>query len=191
MIIAFTGRIASGKGYAGKYLARLHGAFQIDYSESLHEALSIIDIPETRDNLQMLSQFLRSRFGADTFQRAVLKKIQTSSNVLISLFGIRRIADFQDIKMQFPFFLVYIDSDFDTRFKRNKERNQRKKDNEMSKEQFRRKDEEEPEFQIESLKPVADFIVENNGTLEEFSKKLESVFQQILQDERFKSISQK
>lgn len=179
-IIAFTGRKACGKGVAGDLLVQKYHAFPIDYSASLHEALAIMGVSEVQDNIAKLSMFLRSRFGADVFQRAVLKKINNSSSDLISLFGVRREADYEGIKKEFPFHLVYIDSDFQTRYSRYTARNQRKGDKEMDIDQFRLKDEEEPELQIESLKAKADFVIENNGTREEFEEKLQEIFSSIL-----------
>ncbi|MEK7648854.1 MAG: hypothetical protein AAB400_02970 [Patescibacteria group bacterium] len=175
-IIAFTGRKACGKGVAGNLLAEKYGALRIDYSSSLHEALNILGIPETQDTIPKLSSFLRSRFGVDVMQRAVVKKIRASSASRISLFGARRLTDFDDIKKEFSFHLLYIDSNFEARYQRYIARNQRAGDSEMDRERFRLKDEEEPELQIESLKPLADAVIDNNATLQEFEKKLLEVF---------------
>lgn len=179
-VIAFTGRIACGKGIAGSLLTRLFSAFKIDYSDSLHEALHIMGIVETRDSIQKLSTFLRSHFGNDSFQRAVLKKIKATESSVISLIGVRRLSDFEKIKQEYSFRLIYIESNFEGRFKRYSIRNKCEGDGDLDRNDFREKDNKEPELQIESLKSEADIVIENNGTLEEFQSKLEVIFKKIL-----------
>ena len=179
-IVAFTGRKASGKGVAGAFFAQRYGAHTIDYSISLHEALAIMDIPEIQINITKLSMFLRSRFGADVLQKSVCKKILASQSSLVSLFGVRRVSDFESIKKEYRFQLIFIESQFDIRYQRYIARNQRTGDREMDKKYFQALDESEPELQIESLKPLADYVVENNKTMEEFQKALEEVFETII-----------
>ncbi len=170
-IIAFAGRKACGKGIAGTLLVEKHHAYPIDYSSSLHEALNIMGIPDTQSNIAQLSIFLRTRFGADAFQRAVSKKISSSSSELISLFGARRVSDFDSIQKKYRFFLIYIDSNYENRCKRYTSRT-KAGDSGLNEEEFRVKDNEEPELQIESLKSLADIVIENNGSFDEFRKKL-------------------
>ncbi len=180
-IIAFTGRIACGKGVAGDVLVKKYDAQALDYSGSLHEALNIMGIPETRDTIQKLSSYLRPRFGQDIFQRSVVKKISLVPSNLISLIGVRRPTDFNTLKEQFNFTLIYIDSDFEQRYQRYISRNKGEGDQSSTRDQFQIKDNEEPELLIESLRAAADYVVENNGTREEFEDSLGKVFEKILQ----------
>lgn len=179
IIVAFAGRKASGKGVAGKYLAEKYAAYPIDCSDTLHEVLAIMGISETQDNIARLSMFLRSRFGADVIQRAVVIKISKMDDKLISLMGVRRLSDFDLIKKQYRFALVYVDSEYANRYQRYASRT-KAGDHGSSETEFKLKDEEEPELQIESLKEIADFIVQNNGTLDEFHSSLDEVFKQLL-----------
>lgn len=167
-VIAFAGRIASGKGVANRILSRNWNAYEINYSDSLHEALRIMGIEEARDNIQRLSTFLRSTFGEDRIECAVIQKIKQVSVPHIALCGIRRESDFQYIKKLYPFTLIYIDSTVEQRYRRYIKRGCGTSDQSLTLDEFIIKDMAEPELKIEELKRVSDCIIENNCMLIEF-----------------------
>lgn len=179
-IIAFAGKIACGKGIANHVLALEWGAAEINYSDTLHNALWIIGIDECRDNIEQLSTFLRTTFGGDVFERAMLKKISSTKSNLITLCGIRRASDFNHIREQYALTLIYIESLIEKRYTRYIKRGRGTGDSELSLEAFLDKDTKEPELQIEKLKELSDIVIENNGTLDEFKDNLRTAITHLL-----------
>ncbi len=179
-IIAFTGKIASGKGRAIEHIISRYGLPEIEYKLALKETFELFNIQASREMYQKLSRFLRETYGQDVIERAILKKIRQSYSHAILLGGLRRPSDFDRLKKLFDFYLVYIDSPVKQRYEWMRARLRDAGDAEMTYDTFLIKDQDEAEREIESLKTVADFVIENTGTEQELFKKIDAILDPLL-----------
>lgn len=175
IIIGLAGKMASGKEAAGKYLAEKYGAKKIRFSDPLRQMLDVMDLPDSRKNLQTLSTSVRQNFGDDILSKAMMKLVSGLKDNLIIIDGVRRKTDIENFRNSKKFFLIYIEASTETRYARSVARAENPSDREMTREEFEKKDEAEPEARIETLKNAADFIIDNNGTLEETHNQLENI----------------
>lgn len=171
-IIAFAGRIASGKSKAAETLALDYGMEHIEYSSCIYVVLDIFALPHTRQNIDALSTFLRSAYGQDAFSRAVQKKLRVTTSKWVVLSTIRRASDLDGIRGKYPVHLWYVDAEQRIRYERYVSSARKTGDSDMSFEEFQRIEENEVQRSIPLLKTEAETIIENNSDYKSF---LESV----------------
>lgn len=179
-IVGITGRLASGKGRMTQEILKRYDAEYIKFSNSLRDLLDLYLIPQSRDNIDQLSTFLRRTYGEDVLARAVEKKALASPHDVVIIDGIRRKTDFDCFKKNLYFSLVYIDVKPEIRFERSRNRNENVGDANLSYEQFLAQDSGEPQQEIESLKSVAHYVIDNNGSEENFNRIIDETIKKIL-----------
>ena len=167
-IIGIAGKIACGKGIAAEHIvSRYHAGF-IDYSQFLYQALDIFAVPHERKHINALSIFLRATYGQGIFNNAVGRALKERTEDMVVVTGIRREQELDGLALIPGFVFLYIESDIDVRYRRNQTARRKPGDAEMSFEQFQEKDSDDSNRTIEGLKDRADYVVDNNGTRDEF-----------------------
>ncbi len=179
VIVGIAGKMASGKGRVGEYLMRLYDVDKVKTSYFFREVLNIFDIPESRENLQKLSTFMRSTYGENILARALVKHAQKMAKPIVIVDGVRRYTDIENLKKLPNFFLIYVDADQKIRYERYIKRNENPGDAEMTYETFLVEDNAEPEQQIESLKEHADVVMDNNGTTDQLDAQIKEMLKKI------------
>ncbi len=179
IIVGLAGKIASGKETVGKYLVEKMDGKKIKFSDPLRQILDILDLPDSRQNMQTLSTVVRQNFGGNVLAQAMMKLVARLENKLVVIDGVRRVTDIENFRQLKNFFLVYIDASSKKRFERCVQRKENPGDGEMTRGEFDRKDNAEAEEQIESLKKEADFVVKNDGTMEELYLEIENLLEKI------------
>lgn len=179
IVIGFSGRMGCGKGRASAYLIAHYQAERFRSSDPLRAALDIFAIPQSRENLGKLSTFLRSIYGEDTITKAVAGFMEKSQAPVCIFDGMRRNIDAEMFR-KFPnFTLIFVETDEKIRYERYVKRDENPGDADMSYDEFLKRSNAEPEQEIDNLKNQADYIVKNNGTIEEFEQGIEEVMQNI------------
>ena len=184
MLIGVVGKIAAGKTTIAKFLEEL-GFCRISCSDPLIDLLThnvgeyswIPELPErrepTRDTLIKYGKYLKDKYGEDILIRLTLDKKRNCKNVVID--GVRSKGEIEAVK-QNGGIVIYVDADARLRYERLKKRNASKDRVIKSFENFLEMDEaEETLYQTSRLKKMADFMIMNEGTLEELRKKLENI----------------
>ncbi|MBI2644722.1 hypothetical protein HYW94_00910 [Candidatus Uhrbacteria bacterium] len=179
IIIGIAGRMGCGKGMAGAYLAKKYGAQRFRSSTPLRASLDIFSIPQSRETMQKLSTFLRSAYGENIIAHAVGGLIEKSTAEICIFDGVRRKIDAEIFRARDNFFLLFIETDEKIRYDRYVKRDENPGDAGMPYDEFLKRSNAEPEQEIDLLKERADFVVENNGSVEEFEQKIEEVMQKI------------
>jgi dephospho-CoA kinase len=174
-IIGIAGKIASGKGVAAEHIVSRHHAGFIDYSQFLYRVLDIFAVSHERKNINALSIFLRATYGQGVFNNAVLRELGTVREDIVVVAGIRRDSELDGLREIPGFSLIYVDSDIHARYGRNRMCARKPGDAEMSFEQFAEKDSDDSNNTIEGLKQRADYVIENNGALDEFLTRLDQM----------------
>lgn len=179
-LIGTTGRLASGKGRMAKEILKQFDAEQLRFSDSLRAVLDMYGVPQSRDNIDALSTFLRATYGEQVLAKAVESKALKSSREIVIIDGVRRAIDMETLSKHPHFKLVYIDVRPEIRYERSKSRNENVGDADLTYDEFMKMDSAEPQQQIESLKSIADYVIDNNGSAEEFDAQIKDVLQKAL-----------
>lgn len=167
IIIGIAGEIASGKDTVSRYYEKKYGASMYRFSDVLRDILKRLHLEENRKNLAKASLMLRETFGEDVFARSVAEEIEKDGNSFIVIDGVRRSSDVKSIQGLVGFTLLYINADPKRRHERMNSRNQNADDTTKTFDEFLRDSELESETEIRKLAEEADWIIDNNGTLDE------------------------
>lgn len=175
VIIGVAGEIASGKDTAGKYIAEKYNALSLRFSQPLRDILDRMSLPQNRENMAKLSLYLRKAFGEDVFSKVLLAESEASQNAMIVIDGVRRLPDIIHMETNTHFYFIYIDASADIRYERLIQRRQNTDDATKTPAQFTKDALLETESQILELKERADFVINNEGTLEELERQIDDI----------------
>lgn len=176
-IIGFVGMIASGKGVAARYIVEKYGASYYRFSTMLRNALDRFYLENSRENMQLISTILRKNFDEDVMSKTMAADIAKDANPLIVIDGVRRLADIVWLEKNPDFFLVSIEADAETRYRRVVARAENPGDAKKTFERFLADEKEEADAEIPSVMEKARTKIDNNGTAEDLKKQLDKIVQ--------------
>ncbi len=179
MILALTGEKLAGKDTAAEYLVKKHGAAHIRHSHILDEILQLLAVPVSRRNEIDLGMSLRKLFGDGILGKALAKRVQSAKSDLIVINGVRFADELNNAKA-LGAKIIYITAPEDIRYQRFLKRQEKTDDANMSLEQFRIQEQEPTEINIPALGARADVRIDNTGSLEELSEKVENLIKESL-----------
>ncbi|WP_175058846.1 AAA family ATPase [Thermococcus sp. 2319x1] len=184
MIIGVVGKIAAGKTTIAKFFEE-RGFCRVSCSDPLIDLLThnlseyswLPEVPEksepTRDKLIEYGRYLKETYGEDILIRLALDKKRNCENVVID--GVRSRGEIEAIKKR-DGVIIYVEASPEIRYERLKKRNAGKDKVIKSFEDFLKADEaEEKLYHTSKLKDLADFLIVNEGTLEELKAKVEGI----------------
>ncbi|MEK7634351.1 MAG: AAA family ATPase [Patescibacteria group bacterium] len=179
LIIGLAGEMASGKGTITNFIVKNYNGKNFRFSTILRDIINRLYLEETRENLQKLSTLLRDNFGQDVLSSAIAKEAKNSKDKILAIDGVRRLSDIKFLK-DFPGFkLIYVEADVEKRFQRISARGENTDDNTKTFEQFKKELEQESEIQIKGLRNNADYIINNNGSIEELHNQVDKIIKQL------------
>lgn len=180
IIIGFIGKLASGKGTAAGHLQQKYNAKIVMFSASLRDILDRLYLPQTRKNMQGLSQILREHFGQDTLARVVARDAARAEAEIVAIDGVRRPKDLEYLRSMPNFSLASIIAEPKTRYERMLKRGQNPGEaaGELSFEQFQKNESAEAESLIGEVAKEAKFTVDNNGSLEDLKSQIDKIVEQ-------------
>jgi dephospho-CoA kinase len=179
IIIGIVGEIASGKGTAAEYIKEKYAGTIFKFSTVMRDVLSRLYLPQTRENLQMISLALRQTFGQDLFAKTMARDAAASTSEVTIIDGIRRPSDISELAKLSSFHLITIAADEKTRYERVKERNENANDAEKTWEQFQKESMADTEVTIRTIAPAAEFTIENNNDRETLYQAIDAVIAKI------------
>ena len=174
-IIVFVGLLSSGKGTAAKYLVEKHGAKAFRFSTIMRGVLDRLYLEQSRENMSNISTVLRQTFGEDLFAKVMAADVRKTEENIVVVDGARRLADIEHLKKIEGFRLISIEADPKIRYQRLIQRGENPDDKNKTWEQFLQDHELETEASIPALMKLADVVVDNNGSAEEFYKQLDKL----------------
>jgi len=175
-IIGFCGKISSGKGTACAYLQEKYGAEIVMFSQSLRDVLNRLYMDITRENMQKLSTILRQEFSQSILAKVVSQDAQNSQANLIVVDGIRRPKDIEYLEKLPNFILVSIEAEQEKRWQRLVTRGQNQDDINKTFEQFKIDEQAETELLIDEIAKKANYVIDNNGSTEDFFSQIEIIY---------------
>ncbi len=175
IIIGLTGEIGAGKDTFCDHIAKISQGpvFSLKFSDPLSEVLKVFFNEVSREDQQWLAIMLRERFGKDILAKAMLKKVNSIDKGIILLNGIRYWQEY-DMMKDLGGTMIYITADSKLRWQRLQKRGEKKDDN-VSYEKFLELEKSETESLIQEMGKEANYKIENNGSLEEFHKKVDEL----------------
>ncbi|NCF75429.1 MAG: AAA family ATPase [Xanthomonadaceae bacterium] len=180
IVIGLVGQIASGKGAASKYLEKNYKAAVLRFSTMLRDILRRLYLKSTRDNLCILSEILRKNFKEDVMAKVIAQDVLKSKKKLVVVDGIRRRADIKYLKKIENFKLIKITVDPKIRYKRLVLRNENIGDDKKTFKEFLKDQKKEAESEVLSVMEQADIEISNNGSWEDFNKKVKKMIKNII-----------
>ena len=167
LVICVTGKQGSGKTTVSEFLVQvLNGSVYMKTSEVLIETLRIWHLPVTSSNMQKVSDCIRSVFGQQTLAHSIKQRIDALDANVVILDGLRGTEVFECMQKYYKTYLIYLESDSNTRFERMSTRVKKGSDDIFSKESFIESEKHRTEQGVTVLKSVADHVVENDHSIE-------------------------
>ncbi len=182
VVIGVTGYMGSGKDTVAEHLMKEQGFIHISLSDILREDLTRVGKELSRENLQQLGNELRTRLGGHILAERAMGRMEKDKNYVITSIG--RVDEVQAFKKFKEFKLIFVDAPDKLRYERQLNRG-RFEDKTLTFEEFQKNEERErtgggAQFrEFDNLKNSADITINNDSTLEEFHKQIESVAAQI------------
>lgn len=184
IIIGLTGKVGSGKGTILEILKE-KGFFATSISDCIREEVRERGEEITRDKLQDVGDEKRGKFGPSIWAEKTWEKVisQECPNAVIDSIRAEAEADF--LKSHNNFTLIGVMAPAEVRFQRIKERG-RESDPKTFKEFIAVENKDiksgigDEGRDINRCLEKADFVVENNGTIEELKEKIEKVLNKLL-----------
>ncbi|MEM5820787.1 MAG: AAA family ATPase [Candidatus Aenigmatarchaeota archaeon] len=188
IILGICGYAASGKSEAAKYLKEKYYFEVFEFSEIIEEEakkLGLISenlsLEEKKRKLSEVGKIIREKFGRkDIFAIRIIEKIKERSLERVVISGIRSLEEYFAFKNSFgkSFYLIFIEVDAKIRYQRRKLQD---KNFNLSFEEFLERDKrDEKELNLKELKDLADFVIENNSSLEDFYKKIDLIVSSLI-----------
>lgn len=179
IILGISGEIASGKDTAGKYLAEKYGALSLRFSQPLRDMLDRLYLEQNRENMSTFSLHLRRAFGEDILSKVLLNDAEKSKEDFVVVDGVRRLPDIIHMETSEHFYFAYVEASSEKRYERLVQRRQNTDDATKTPIQFEKDAKLETELQIASLKERADFVINNDGTLEELHAQVDKMMKEL------------
>ena len=179
VILGFVGPIASGKGTVCQYLKEKQQASVYRFSTILRDILDRLYLEQSRDNMQNLSLDLRQRFGDDLLASVIAKDVGSDSASVIAVDGVRREPDIKYLKELPGFHLINITADQKVRYDRIVKRGENADDTQKTFAMFKEDEQKEAELQIKKVAKLAEFTINNNGTLDQLGQQVENILEKI------------
>lgn len=179
MIIGLTGTMGSGKGDVVKYL-KSKGFEHYVYSDILREIAEQRNIEPIRANLQKLGNDIKKESkNQGILSKKILKKIKTDKAIVD---GVRNADEIRELRKRGKAYIMGVNAPQKLRFERLRKRAREGDPKTFS--EFKRLDNLENRGktkgqEINKCLKMADFIVINNGSLEQLRNKVEEILKTI------------
>ena len=186
MIIALTGKNASGKGEVAAYL-KTKGFVYYSLSDELREEATKRSIKHSRENLTNLGNELRKKYGPSYLAKKINNKIKeqleksNNNGINFVIDSIRNPSEAKELMKNKDFILVGIEAPIELRFKRLLERN--RAGDTKTLEDFKKQEEREnlnnaTNQQLDETFKLSQKVIINDGSLEELHKKIDDLLSQ-------------
>jgi len=170
-IISVIGLMGAGKGTFAHYVSKKYGYFKITYGDIIRDLARQRGLELTRENLQAVRRETLKKYGPEYVGKLVAEKIRNHKKAVID--GVRLIEDINPIIKEYgkPV-VVLIETKPEIRFERMRKRN--RPGDPKTLEEFKDQEEKEKKlFDFDRVFALADYKIKNNGTLEEFYRKID------------------
>ena len=177
LVIGLSGRIGSGKGTIGDYLADKYGAEGRRFSDILIDLLVRLHIPVERGALQKMGATLRSIFGDDVLIHAMKKDLEEAEADIVMVDGVRYPNEVEMLRAFEKSILFFVDAPPKTRFERVRKRGE-KGEEKIDFQEFLRSEQRETERHLDEVRAMADYKLDNSGSFEDLYKQIDKALKE-------------
>ncbi|MET1123669.1 MAG: AAA family ATPase [Archaeoglobaceae archaeon] len=179
-VIAFVGYPLSGKTTAAE-VAREMGIPVVVMGDVVREEAAKRNLPMTDENLGKIAEELRKKHGMDAIAKLCIPKIREAlkEKGVVVVDGVRSIDEVKRFREVFgdDFVLIAIEAADDVRLERARRR--MRSDDAMTVEELKRRDEREEKWGLREAMKLANFTVENTGSIEDFRAKVRELLKRL------------
>jgi dephospho-CoA kinase len=176
-VIGVVGLPASGKGEFSR-VARSLGIPVVVMGDVIREAVVRAGLPATDGNLGETANRIRKERGMAAIAELSLPAIEQEDAPVVLVDGLRGDAEVDLFRARFAeFYLIGIEAPFATRLARLSSRG--REDDGMTEEELVRRDRREISWGLGRALAESDYLVCNDGTVEEFEEKVRSLLAEI------------
>ncbi|MBI4368367.1 MAG: AAA family ATPase [Candidatus Omnitrophica bacterium] len=185
MIIGLTGKNGSGKGEAARFLKE-RGFEYLSLSDVVREEVAKAKKPVTRENLIRKGNELRRKFGPNVLAKRVIQRMESDRNYVID--SVRHPAEAKTLKAENGFVLLNVTAPPKVRFERLKKR--KRENDPKTFGQFTRLESAEgksavrSDQQLDRTLALADYTVQNSGTLKKLQDEVTQIVMKIAQKKK-------
>ena len=174
IIIGLLGKQGSGKGYFTEVLQVLlpGQVVRIRSGGILVDLLKMLNLPNTRQNLQKMVNCLKDNFGGNIISESVYARILSTEGDIIIFDAVRWKSDEEMVRRFKDGRIVYIDTEKDIRYQRLKDRGEKEDEKSLGRDKFEKAELDSTEIDIPDIGSRADVVITNNGTEDEFIDKV-------------------
>ncbi len=181
MIIGLTGTLASGKGTVSEFLVE-RGFGHYSAREFLTREIIKRGLKVNRDNMVFVANDLRERYSPSYVAIKLYEEAaEKGGNCVIE--SLRTPGEVETLKEKKDFYLIATDADSKARYeraiKRMSETDKISFEEFLANEKREMQSEEKHKQNIKKCMEMADFLITNDGSVEEFRKKIEDVLKKI------------
>jgi len=177
-VIAAVGKNGTGKDFFLEYIAKKYEVPMVSIGDVVRELAAADGLELTRDNLHKTSQKYMAAHGQTFFPEQIIKRVRESGAPVYLISGVRPPSDVQLMKDAFGSDFLLVDiviSDDEVRYGRMLARGSARDGNSVEK--LRENDaNEEKIFQTSETEKMADLIILNDGTAEDFYAAIEDFY---------------
>ncbi len=176
-VIGVVGLPASGKGEISR-IAEGMGIPVVVMGDVIRMRATEAGLEPTDLNLGEMSRRLRSEQGMDAIARLAIPVVESLDAPVVLVDGIRGDREVETFREHFPdFILIGVTASFETRLQRLGERG--RPDDMLSAGELRRRDERELGWGLWRALEQADYILQNEGSLEEFTAAVRDLLRRV------------
>jgi dephospho-CoA kinase len=176
-VIGAVGDIGSGKDEVLKYLRDRYGVPFLSTGDIVRKMAQEDGVEGTRENLEAISKRCFTQMGRGCIVRMAAQEIMKRDWKVAGISGVRSPEDVAVMKEMFGsgFILIRVDiNDPAIRFERVRLRGERR--DPLTREAFQEQDRnEQQEFQILRAESLADYTIDNSGTLAELHRQIDEL----------------
>ncbi len=175
LVLGLIGEAGSGKDTAASYIKKKYNAEEFRFSYMLVNALKILGIPISRQNLAWLADVLKKKYGNNVLTRAMEKTIKVlCQKPIIVINGLRLPSDYDFIRRFPKNKVIFLTAPEKIRWKRVYVRHE-KADDKVPFEEFLRLSSGRNEKYIKKIGKKADYVVVNDGDIDKFYKAIDHI----------------
>jgi dephospho-CoA kinase len=178
LMIGICGELLSGKSTAASFIIKKYGAKYLKFSGLIAQALEVLNLPQTRENLQDLGSGLKECLGPMVWVDALIAEGKESSENVLLFEGIRKEDEALELQ-KYQAKIIFIKAAPEVRYKRSLARFEKPGEEHLTFEQFVEHQKHSADQDIPKVEKIADFIINNNGSQEQFFLEVENIMQKI------------
>lgn len=180
MIIGLSGTLASGKDTVAEYLEKNEGFQHVSLSAILREIVAERGLEANLENLTKVGNSILAEFGPAYLVKRAEKQVDFSKDLVIS--SVRQPNEIEYLKTKKDFHMIFVDAKPEVRFERLRKRG--RQGDSRTLEEFietekKQEDGKSGGMDLNRCRDMADYILDNNGTMDEFVRKIEEALVEI------------